>query len=123
MTKASLGLIAAIGVISLIVFLTGEPAEESVENLAGFSDAITERHEEFALIATIAVVAFGAFASGALAFFRKSRMPRSVTTWSLVASLVATGMMGYTAMLGGQIRHTEVRPGFAVEHNSQEIPD
>jgi uncharacterized membrane protein len=122
-TKASLGLIAAIALVSLVVFLTGEPAEEAVENLPGFSDAITERHEEFALIATIVVVAFGAFALSALAFFRKSPLPRWVATWSLAASLVATGVMGYTAMLGGQVRHTEVRAGVTVEHSSQEIPD
>jgi hypothetical protein len=31
--------------------------------------------------------------------------------------------MGYTAMLGGQVRHTEVRSGAVTDYPSQEKPD
>jgi uncharacterized membrane protein len=108
-TRVSLGMVAGIGVIAVIVFFTGEPAEEAIENLPGFSEAITERHEEFALIATIVVASLGALALGALALLRKKEIPRRITVWSFVLSIVASGVMGYTALLGGQIRHTEVR--------------
>ena len=122
-TRVSLGLIAAIGAIAVVVFFTGEPAEEAIENLPGFSEAITERHEEFALIATIVVGAIGTLALGALALLRKKEIPRWVTLWSLMLSIMASGVMGYTALLGGQIRHTEVRTSIAIDGGSQENPD
>lgn len=122
-TRVSLGLIAAIGAISLVVFFTGESAVKSIENLPGFSETITERHEEFALIATIVVGAFGTLALGALALLRKKEIPRWVTLWSLMLSIVASGVMGYTALLGGQIRHTEVRASIGIDNRGQENPD
>jgi uncharacterized membrane protein len=122
-TRVSLALFALIGAVAIAVFLTGEPAEEAIENLPGFSEAITERHEEFALIATIIVGALGALAALALALLRKREIPRWVITSSFVLSLAATGLMGYTAMLGGQVRHTEVRAYVASGSPSQEIPD
>ena len=111
-SKISLGLLAALGAISLLVFFTGEPAEEAIENLPGFSEAITERHEEFALAATIVLASVGAFALGILVILRKRDIPRWITVGVFMLSLVGGGMMGYTAMLGGQVRHTEVRAGF-----------
>lgn len=110
--KASLALLAALGAISVLVFLTGEPAEEAIENLPDFSEAITERHEEFALAATIALASIGTFALGVLVFLRKREIPRWLTLGVFILSLVGGAMMGYTAMLGGQVRHTEVRTGF-----------
>lgn len=110
--KVSFGLLAALGAISLLVFFTGEPAEEAVENLPGFSEAITERHEEFALAATIVLASIGAFALAVLAILRNREVPRWITLGVFMLSLIGGGMMGYTAMLGGQVRHTEVRTGF-----------
>jgi uncharacterized membrane protein len=107
--KVSLGLFAALGAISVLVYFTGEPAEEAIEKLPGFSEAITERHEEFALIATIILTSFGTLALGALAVFRNKSLPRWVTLGSFAISLVAGVLMGYTGMLGGQVRHTEIR--------------
>lgn len=109
LSKVSLGLFAALGAISVIVYFTGEPAEHAIEKLPGFSEAITERHEEFALAATIVLASFGALTLTALAVFRRKSMPRWLTLISFAISLVAGGMMGYTALLGGQVRHTEVR--------------
>lgn len=109
--KVSLGLFAALGAIAIFVYLTGEPAEEAIEKLPGFSEAITEEHEEFALVSTIVLAGFGAMALTALGVFRRKVLPRWMTVSSLALAVVAGGLMGYTAMLGGQVRHTEVRPG------------
>jgi len=111
--KVSLGLFAVLGALSVIVYLTGEPAEEAIENLAGFSEAVTERHEEFALVATIALASLGALALSALAVFRRKSLPRWITLASFGFALLTGGLMSYTAMLGGQVRHTEVRPSAA----------
>lgn len=122
--KVSLGLFALLGAISVIVYFTGEPAEEAIEKLPGFSEAVTERHEEFALVATIVFASFGAIALGALGLFRKKSLPRWLTLGSLALSLVAGGFMGYTALLGGQVRHTEIRTGvISSASEGQENPD
>jgi hypothetical protein len=109
LTKVALGLFALLGVAAVAVFLTGEPAEDVVEKLPGFSHAITEEHEEVALVATIALGAFGALAVALLAAFRRRALPRWAAVGSLLGALAICAIMGYTAFLGGQIRHTEVR--------------
>ena len=107
--KAALGLFALLAATSVVVFLTGEPAEELVEKLPGFSEAITERHEDVALIAVVSMGLTGLFCLITLAVFRKRPLARWVTPVALVISLGVAGLMGYTANLGGQIRHTEIR--------------
>ena len=104
-------LLVALGVATLGVFLTGEPAEETVEDIAGVAESLIERHEEAALAATIALGALAAFALGALLWFRRRPLPRWVVLAATVGTLVIAGMMGWTANLGGQIRHTEIRSG------------
>jgi len=111
LTKVSLGLLVGLAVVAVIVYLTGEPAKEAIEKLPGYSEAVTERHEEFALVATIVLGAVGSAALILLLWMRKHATSRWMMISSLVMSLVAGGMMGYTAMLGGQVRHTEVRSG------------
>lgn len=115
--KASFGLFVGLAVIGLAVYFTGESAEEVVESLPGFSAAITEQHEEAALVATVALGAFGVLALFALVIFRKHIVPRWISVASLVAALAVNGVMGYAAMLGGQVRHTEVRSGAAVPNS------
>jgi hypothetical protein len=98
-------------VLAVATFLTAEPAEEAVEGLTGVSESLVERHEEAALLATIILGAFGGLSLGALLWFRRRALPRAVTLLLLAVALVPTGAMAWTANLGGQIRHTEVRPG------------
>jgi uncharacterized membrane protein len=108
--KVALGAVVVLAVISVIVYLTGEPAEDAIENVPGFSKAVTERHEEFALIATIVVGVIGAIALALLRILRRQDISQSVIAWSFALSIAGSAMMGYTAMLGGQVRHTEIRP-------------
>jgi len=107
--RIALWLFALLAGTSVLVFLTGEPAEELVEKLPGFSEALTERHEEAALVATVVVGLVGLFSLAVLAIFRKRPLARWATPVALVLSLGGGGAMGYAANLGGQIRHTEIR--------------
>jgi len=109
--KFSLGLFALLGVSALVVYLTGEPAEDAVEKLPGISHGIVERHEDAALVATIVVGVVGALALASLLLYRRRALPRWVTVLGFGAALVASSAMAYTANLGGQIRHTEIRAG------------
>lgn len=111
--KASLWTLGAVGVASVAVYLTGEPAEELVGGLPGVSEAILERHEEAALWATVGGGAVGALAFLGLFLYRGASVPRRFAGGALVAALALTGVMGWTANLGGQVRHTEIRPGAA----------
>lgn len=109
--KLSLGLFVALAAVSIMVFLTGEPTEEAIENVAGVSNAVVEEHEEIARVATIAIVTFGVLALGALTLFRRRLLPRGVIAAGLAMSFVVGGLMAATANLGGQIRHSEIRSG------------
>lgn len=109
LAKVGLGVFGLLGAVSVLVFLTGEPAEGAVERLPDFSKSIAEQHEEIALAATIAMGVLGALTLLALWRYRNRDLPRGVAGATLVLALGATGVMAYTANLGGQIRHTEIR--------------
>ena len=115
LAKVSLALFALVGAMALLVFLTGEPAQDAVEKLPGLSERLIDRHEDAALVATIATGVIGALALGALIVYRRRQLPRWVTAFALVAAVGSAGLMGYTANLGGQIRHTEIRSTSASE--------
>ena len=109
--RISLGLFGLLGVIALGVYLTGEPAEDAVEKLPGVSHALLDRHQDAALVATIVLGVIGAAALASLLLYRRRALPRWVTVLGFGAALAASATMAYTANLGGQIRHTEIRAG------------
>ncbi len=114
LSKTSLAILVITGIGAILVYLTGEPAGESIEHMAGVGESMVERHEDAALAATIAAGVVGGLAAIALLAFRKAAdLPRWVTSSALVLTLGAAGLMGWTANLGGQIRHTEIRSGAA----------
>ena len=92
-----------------IGYLTGEAAEETVENIAGVSETVVEEHEEFALIALVSLIVLGvASIVGLFLTSRKSSSIRSVALVILFISLISFGLVAWTGYLGGQIRHTEI---------------
>ena len=111
-----LGLVFAVGlaVVAGIVFLTGEPAEEAVENLAGVTERAIHSHEEAAEAALIAMSLAGLVSLASLVIYWRRTLPRWVTGAALAVVLVAGGVMGWAANLGGQIRHTEIGAGRVV---------
>ena len=99
------------GLVAIPVYLTGEPAEEVVEHLPGVSEQIIERHEDAALYSLVLAIVSGALAL--LALIAKRFMAAKIGVVAiyvcLLVSLIAAGSMVYTAYLGGQIRHSEIR--------------
>lgn len=112
--RLALLLFAATALLAIPAYLTGEPAEDAVKGLAGVAGGLIERHEEAAGAALGGVLALGALAGIGLAVFRRKR---PVATWfgatSLLGALVVSSLMAWTANLGGQIRHPEIRSGAA----------
>jgi uncharacterized membrane protein len=95
-----------------IAYLTGEGAEESVEDLPGVVEATIKTHEHFALFALISLIILGlASIIGLFLTLRKSPLTRTIAILILFISLISFGLVARTGYLGGQIRHTEITNG------------
>jgi uncharacterized membrane protein len=111
LVKASFGLIILLAVVTVIVQVTGEPAEELVEGLPGVVESMIEAHEESALLGTIGVVVVGVIALFGLWRLGTGKiLPQWYASAVLIAGVFVAGLMVWVANLGGQIRHSEIRP-------------
>jgi len=125
--KAALGALVLVALFAVPTYLTGEPAEEVIEHFPGFSEAYVETHSSLARIALIASLATGILALGGLIFFRMRTVSSKTILLILLGNLATFGLLAYTAHLGGQIRHVEIRggipssnPGEVDEHGSDD---
>jgi uncharacterized membrane protein len=121
--QAALWIWTVMAAIAIPVFLTGEPAEEAVENIAGVSESIMHEHEEAAELAIWLMEALGLLSLFGLVLTKIK--PASSKTIFLVAgifSLVVFGSMARTGYLGGQIRHSEIRTASAAMNVSEQEP-
>jgi uncharacterized membrane protein len=106
----SLGVFVLIALMTLPVFFTGKAAVEAVKNLPGVTETVVGRHEEIASLALVLMEILGAAALGALFLYRRSgALPKWFIAAVLVLSILTAAIVGLTANLGGQIRHTEIR--------------
>jgi uncharacterized membrane protein len=111
LVKASFGLIILLAVVTVIVQVTGEPAEELVEGLPGVVESMIEAHEESALLGTIGVAVVGVIALFGLWRLGTGKiLPQWYASAVLIAGVFVAGLMVWIANLGGQIRHSEIRP-------------
>lgn len=112
-------IISAIG--AGIAYLTGEAAEESVENIPGVLESTIEAHEEFALFALISLIILGvASIIGVFLTMRKSPLTRTTAFVILFIALISFGIVARTGYLGGQIRHTELSTGAGAPSENSE---
>jgi hypothetical protein len=96
------------------VYLTGEPAESQVKNLPDVSGAFIETHEAAAQVSLATTMLLGMASCVALALsIRKVKAAVWMTPVVLGLALLVSGSLTYTASLGGQIRHSEIRGGAA----------
>lgn len=105
----SLAIILVSTVGGVIAFQTGEPAEHAVERIAGVSHDAVELHEESAELTNVFVIALGLVALASLYMeVTSKRFSRHVIFVLLILSVLSFYFIAQTAMLGGQIRHTEI---------------
>jgi hypothetical protein len=108
--RIALAAVVVVALLGLPTYFTGEGAEDAVDGLPGVSEAVVERHEDAAGRSLVALEAAGALALlGLAATARARRVPAWIVAGTLLVSLVSAGLLGWTASLGGQIRHTEIR--------------
>ena len=107
MAAYNLFIISSIG--AGIAYLTGEAAEERVENIQGVVEATIKQHEEFALFALVSLIVLGVGSIiGLFLTLRKSKLITTIAFVILAISLISFGLVARTGYLGGQIRHTEI---------------
>ena len=122
--KLGLAMLVGIALVTIVVYFTGEPAEEAVEDLAGVSESLIHSHEEAAEVAFIATALAGLAALGLLLRSARRALARWAVAGTLALSLVVAGLMAWTANLGGQIRHSEIRgAGAAVQQGEADDDD
>jgi uncharacterized membrane protein len=110
--RTSLVVLLLTGVAAGAVYLTGEPAEELIQDTAGVSESRIERHEDAAAVATTGAALLGV---AALVLLWRSRRTGSMPSTLLLATfglaVLTTVLMAWTANLGGKIRHSEITTG------------
>lgn len=108
--RVALGFLILVALTSIPVYLTGEPAEEVVEHLAGISEAALERHEEAAQFSFSALLGLGVLALVTLVVAkRRGETSPLLLKLTLLISVIVMALLGWTANLGGEIRHSEIR--------------
>ena len=109
-TRASLGIFFFIALLSLPTFATGTAAQLALESTPEVSKAMIMTHEGAAFVALCFMELTGALAwLGLWQFRRLSRLPQGTLAAILLAGLVSFGLMSRAALIGGEIRHPEVR--------------
>ena len=91
--------------------LSGKAAEDAVSGFPGIRRDVIHAHEQMGDKAYYLADILGVLALGALVRWRRRPVPASATLVSVLATAFVGGAFVYTGLLGGQVRHTEVRPG------------
>ena len=118
--KTGAFLLLLMAIVAIPVYLTGEPAEDAVENLPGLSENMVELHEEAAGLAMVIMELTGIAAAWALWLsWKNAAKGRSVFWVAAVLSLFSFAAMARTGYYGGKIRHTEIRSGVVAPTNAE----
>jgi hypothetical protein len=103
-------LFVAGALVAIPVFLSGEGSEKALEHVVGVSEAIVEAHADAARVSLIAIEALGVLSLVALVIERvRPQFIAAAAAILVIAGSLTSASLGYTANLGGQIRHTEIR--------------
>ncbi|MBK8702209.1 MAG: hypothetical protein IPN33_00410 [Saprospiraceae bacterium] len=112
--RTAMGVFVFAAVTAIPAYLTGEGAEEIVENLAGASENLMEKHEELANIFLWVVGVLGLISLATLyADLKSKKIAPLLYTTTLVMALGTMVLAQQVGTSGGEIRHTEIRPGIA----------
>jgi hypothetical protein len=110
--QTALSVLVLAGLAAGLAFLSGEGAEEAIEETLAGGKGYLERHEAAGLAGLIAAGLAGGVALIALAIGRRGRpLSRSLATLNLIIALFASGILAWVANLGGKIGHPEIRSG------------
>lgn len=118
--RAGLVTFVVAAVITIPVYVSGtiayEPLEELLEDIDPAAEGFIDQHETAGLIAFLVTLVLGIVALATLLVWKRPEIARRLVIASLVLAIVVGGVVGWTANIGGQIRHTEIRAGFQPPH-------
>ena len=104
-------------IFSLAAMITGEGAEELVEDLPNVGHKIIHEHEEIAEKFAILMYVLGVFSIVGLYFnFKNHSKAKLISFIVLMVAIVAAALSKSVGTTGGEVRHTEIR-----ENNSTTI--
>ena len=110
--KAALIVTVILALITIPTYLSGESAEGIVKGMDDVTEKYIDPHEDFALYSFIVMGILGVFSLIGLLLFRKDeKFPVWYKAVIFVLLMTVSGMMGYTANLGGKIHHPEIIDG------------
>jgi hypothetical protein len=108
--QTALGVLVLVALLALPAYFSGEPAAGLLRPLPGIARETVDRPLEVAQLGLGAVLVLGVSALVSLTAFRKRT---TLPAWNLlllaVLTLVSAGLLFWTASLGGQVRHPEIR--------------
>ena len=111
--------LVAVALIAIPVYLSGEGAEEIVEDEPGVSHDAIEAHEEIALLGLLGVEMLGVVALAGLVLSRRAAgVPAWLPPGSFALAVAVSGLMAVVAYRGGMINHPEAHNGAAGEPRS-----
>jgi hypothetical protein len=108
--KIYLWYFAAVALISVPVFFTGDPSAEYLRALfPNANNELIENHETFGYISFIIILVLGVSGLLALKFFKGKEVLPSWFKYSfLTVTIVSVFAISWTAKTGGEIRHSEI---------------
>jgi uncharacterized membrane protein len=109
--RTALVILIGTAVAGFLADQTGDAAEDAIRGYPGVKREIIHEHEEMAEKAWLLSGVLGVLALGSLVKWKSKPVPNGVTVVMIVASAFVGGAMIYTGLLGGRVRHTEIRPG------------
>ncbi|HEY1759057.1 MAG TPA: hypothetical protein VGG72_27040 [Bryobacteraceae bacterium] len=110
--RTSLGIFFFISLLSIPAFVTGTSAKLALDKAPEVSKPMIDTHETAAFEGLWLMELTGALAwLGLWQYRRLSRVPQGTIAAVLVLSLATFGLMSRAALIGGEIRHPEVRTG------------
>ena len=123
--RFALGLGIAISVLTIPVFLSGDPTAEHLTSIdKSVSEHDIHEHDEMAEKALSVTLAFGALCLAALLLAKKEKQQKLAQGGALVVGAVATLVLALTAHLGGEIRHGHELGGVgSSETKKVEVPN
>ncbi|MEQ3663118.1 MULTISPECIES: hypothetical protein [Flavobacteriaceae] len=108
--NTALGIFIFSAVTAVVAFLTGEGAEEIVENLPGISETLIHKHEEYAeLFFTMMLILGGVSIITLFLEYKKLPFYKYGFVVCLLLSVASIGISKYVGTSGGEITHIEIR--------------
>lgn len=104
---------AVTAAIAIPVYFSGVGAETLTKTILGLPGQFIHLHEQSAEKSMVALIILGSLSSwGLFRFRRESRLPNRLVLICFVLSIACCASLVRTAYLGGQLRHSEIMPGW-----------